>query len=79
MSGFLDYPLKQTKFQHVSSLCIYVPESMSGDASGIHFLHLKGVATQNKREVVNVVYEARANPADHNKLTEATGAAHGVS
>ena len=29
---------------------------------------------QNKREIVNVVYESRANPADHNKLHEASSA-----
>jgi len=33
---------------------------------------------QTRREIVNVVYESRANPADHNKLAEANSSSMGV-
>ena len=34
---------------------------------------------QNKREVVHVVYEARANPADHKTKQDGQKSSHGVS
>jgi len=72
--GWLDYPLKQNKFQNVSTLLVHVPEAVGGEQSGIQFLHLKGTATSNRRVIANVVYESRANPADHNKLGEENAA-----
>jgi len=78
--GYIDYPLKVVRFQNVHTLIIHVTEAVGGEGeqSGIQFLQLKGTSTQNKREIVNVVYESRANPADHNKLAESHQAAHGV-
>ena len=77
--GWLDYPLKQAKFQNVSSLQLLVTEAVGGGQSGIQFLHLKGAATDNKRQIVNVVYESRANPADHNKLKEENAASQAAN
>lgn len=70
--GYIDWPLKANKFQNVSSLSIHIPGSVGGEGaqSGIQFLHFKGVSTNHRREVVNVVYESRANPADHNKAKD---------
>jgi len=51
--GYLDYPLKAAKFQNVSSLQIFVPESVSGGQSGIQFINLKGVATQVRAQQVS--------------------------
>lgn len=44
--GFVDYPLKQNKFQNVSTLLLFVTESVGGEQSGIQWINVKGVATQ---------------------------------
>ena len=46
VDGYVDYPLKLNKFQNVSSLLIYVPESVTGGQSGFQFIHMKGITTQ---------------------------------
>ena len=65
----LDYPLKVNKFQNVSSMALHFPSNHHPDSpeasTVIHWLHVKGVASKDRREVVNVVYEAVARPSDH--------------
>jgi len=68
--GVLDYPTQIHKFQNVSSLLIHVPSSVGGENTRIEYLGFKGEATKNKREIVNVVYEARAQPKDHKSKAE---------
>ena len=68
--GVIDYQLKLQKFQSVSSLLLHFPSNFHPDSpdvsTRIHWLHLKGQASGDRRaEIVNVVYEAVARPADH--------------
>ncbi|CAI5511946.1 unnamed protein product [Closterium sp. Naga37s-1] len=66
LQGELEYTTKFSKFQGVSSLTLHLPSNFGGDFSRIHFVGLKGEATQNnRRAVAAVVYEAQANPSDH--------------
>ncbi|CAI5506567.1 unnamed protein product [Closterium sp. Naga37s-1] len=66
LQGELEYTTKFSKFQGVSSLTLHFPSNFGGDFSRIHFVGLKGEATQNnRRAVAAVVYEAQANPSDH--------------
>ena len=43
-TGFLDYILKQNKFQNVSSLTLHVTEAVGGAQSAIQLVHLKGTS-----------------------------------
>ncbi|GJP33523.1 hypothetical protein CLOM_g9596 [Closterium sp. NIES-68] len=66
LRGELEYTTKYSKFQGVSSLTLHFPSNFGGDFSRIYFIGLKGEATQNnRRAVAAVVYEAQANPSDH--------------
>ena len=56
------------RFQNVSSLLLHFPSNHSGDSetsTRLCWLHLKGEASKDRREIVNVVYEAIARPSDH--------------
>jgi hypothetical protein len=71
-TGEIEYPTRINKFQNVANLCIffdknYRPADEEDELfTQINFLGLKGQATENRRGVVkNVVYETRANIADH--------------
>ena len=60
--------LRVQRFQNVSSVLLHFPSNHSGDSetsTRIYWLHLKGEASKDRREVVNVVYEAVARPSDH--------------
>eukprot|EP00475_Leptophrys_vorax_P038015 TRINITY_DN66284_c0_g1_i1.p1 TRINITY_DN66284_c0_g1~~TRINITY_DN66284_c0_g1_i1.p1 ORF type:complete len:210 (+),score=24.84 TRINITY_DN66284_c0_g1_i1:142-771(+) len=66
LGGELEYTTKYARFQGVSSLTLHFPDNFGGDCTRIHFIGLKGEATQNnRRAVAAVVYEAQANPSDH--------------
>ncbi|CAI5494121.1 unnamed protein product [Closterium sp. Naga37s-1] len=73
LQGELEYTTKFSKFQGVSSLTLHFPSNFGGDFSRIHFVGLKGEATQNnRRAVAAVVYEAQANPSDHDPVFHRT-------
>eukprot|EP00808_Paulinella_micropora_P016896 g70669.t1 len=77
--GKLFYNTQLHKFQNVSSLVLYFPTSHGGEQTEIQYIGLRGVGTQNKRGVVaNFVYEARANPKDH-QAKEDNNVGHSVS
>lgn len=62
------YGYRVQRFQNVSSLLLHFPSNHSGDSetsTRLHWLHLKGEASRDRREIVNVVYEAIARPSDH--------------
>eukprot|EP00457_Paulinella_chromatophora_P015185 gb/GEZN01015754.1/.p1 GENE.gb/GEZN01015754.1/~~gb/GEZN01015754.1/.p1 ORF type:complete len:206 (+),score=34.10 gb/GEZN01015754.1/:37-654(+) len=64
--GKLFYMTQLHKFQNVSSLTLYFPNSQGEEQTVIQYVGLRGVTTQNKKGIVkNLVYEARANPKDH--------------
>jgi len=66
--GVIDYPTKYTKFQTVSSLTFYFSGTEGGEKCHINFFQLKGESTKGVRAVVNVVYEAVPNAADHKTM-----------
>jgi hypothetical protein len=43
--GGIDYPLKLSKFQNVSTLTIFVAENFGGDCTSISYVGLKGEVT----------------------------------
>ncbi|CAM8884706.1 unnamed protein product [Rhodiola kirilowii] len=50
------------------------PDNYGGDTSQIHYIGLKGEATQMKRDVVaTIVYELMPNPSDHKTKAESGG------
>ena len=63
--GSVDFPLRAAKFQNVTSVTLFFPESFGGETSTITYIGFKGVATNVKREAVECVYETRGNVADH--------------
>ncbi|QDZ19564.1 PITH domain-containing protein [Chloropicon primus] len=65
-NGVFEYNTKFRKFQAVSSITMYFPESYGGNQTKIHFIGFKGEATQNQRDkIVNAVYEVKPIPEDH--------------
>mmetsp|Transcript_16851 Transcript_16851/g.28920 ORF Transcript_16851/g.28920 Transcript_16851/m.28920 type:complete len:224 (+) Transcript_16851:275-946(+) len=63
--GEIDYPVRASKFQNISSLTIYVSENFGADSTKITFLGLKGEGTTARRGVVECTYEASAQLKDH--------------
>ncbi|KAL8275909.1 hypothetical protein Esti_000171 [Eimeria stiedai] len=63
--GSLEYPLKVTKLQNVSSLSLYFPENFGGGCTEIFYIGLRGVGSKYQRKAVQTVYEAQANVKDH--------------
>jgi len=63
--GEIDYPVKASKFQNISSLTMYIPENFGADSSRINFIGLKGEGTTIRRGVVECTYEASAQIKDH--------------
>jgi len=64
-NGDIQYSTRVHKFQGVSTLLMHFPASRRGDHTRIEYVELRGLGTQNRREVINVAYEAVANPQDH--------------
>ncbi|GMH10782.1 hypothetical protein Nepgr_012623 [Nepenthes gracilis] len=74
LQGVLEYQTRYSRFQGVGSLTLHFPENFGADTTQIHYIGLKGEATQLKRDVVaTVVYELMPNPSDHKTRAE-TGA-----
>ncbi|KAL8426671.1 hypothetical protein Efla_005928 [Eimeria flavescens] len=63
--GSVEYPLKVTKLQNVTSLSLYFPDNFGGDCTEIVFIGLRGVGSKYQRKAVQTVYEAQANAKDH--------------
>ncbi|RLN93157.1 hypothetical protein BBJ28_00008434 [Nothophytophthora sp. Chile5] len=84
-SANIDYPLQRLppfttlcfccrvrKFQGVSSITLFVEDSFGGDETRIYYIGLKGESNKWRHGVVECVYEARPQPADH-KVKDMTG------
>ncbi|POM68157.1 hypothetical protein PHPALM_15716, partial [Phytophthora palmivora] len=61
----IDYPLQVRKFQGVSSVTLFIEDSYGGDETKIYYIGLKGESKKWRHGVVECVYEARPQPADH--------------
>ncbi|KAE9446353.1 hypothetical protein C3L33_21755, partial [Rhododendron williamsianum] len=78
LQGVLEYQTKYSRFQGVGNLTLHFPDNFGGDATQIHYIGLKGEATQLKRDVVaTIVYELMPNPSDHK--CESSFIDHGLS
>uniref|UniRef100_A0A7N0TJB0 PITH domain-containing protein n=1 Tax=Kalanchoe fedtschenkoi TaxID=63787 RepID=A0A7N0TJB0_KALFE len=74
LQGVLEYQTRFSKFQSVGNLTLHFPDNYGGDTSQIHYIGLKGEATQMKRDVVaTIVYELMPNPSDHKAKAESGG------
>ncbi|KAL5783380.1 hypothetical protein ACOSP7_008409 [Xanthoceras sorbifolium] len=72
LQGVLEYQTRYSKFQSVASITLHFPENFGGDTTQIHYIGLKGEATQ--RDVVaTIVYEITPNPSDHKTKAEHGG------
>ena len=65
LTGELEYPLNVSKFNNVSNVVIGFDENFGGSKTGIKFIGLKGEKLRDKTKTMNIVYEVRANLADH--------------
>ncbi|KAL0558131.1 hypothetical protein IC582_006696 [Cucumis melo] len=71
LQGVLEYQTRYSKFQGVGNLTLHFPDNYGGDTTQIHYIGLKGEATQLKRDVVaTIVYEITPNPSDHKTRAE---------
>ncbi|KAL6556663.1 hypothetical protein OROGR_005951 [Orobanche gracilis] len=67
-------PERYSKFQSVGNITLHFPVNFGGHTTQIHYIGLKGEATQMKRDVVaTIVYELMPNPSDHKTRAEAGG------
>ncbi|TXG61935.1 hypothetical protein EZV62_013298 [Acer yangbiense] len=74
LQGVLEYQTRYSKFQSVANITLHFPENFGGDKTQIHYIGLKGEATQLKRDVVaTIVYEITPNPSDHKTKAEHGG------
>jgi hypothetical protein len=65
VDGSIDQPVKQSKFQNVTSLFMHIKGTPEQTKLHIDWLHLKGVNTGARRAAVNVSYEVVPNLSDH--------------
>jgi len=68
-----EYSLKTAKFSNVSSLTLFVPSSQGADTTRLYYLGFLGSWTATKQQPIITVYEAQANPADHEKIRGTDG------
>ncbi|MCL7047864.1 hypothetical protein MKW94_028389 [Papaver nudicaule] len=74
LQGVLEYQTRYSRFQSVGSLTLHFPENFNADTTQIHYIGLKGEATQLKRDVIaTIVYEVMPNPSDHKTKAETGG------
>ncbi|GMI26311.1 hypothetical protein TeGR_g5555 [Tetraparma gracilis] len=63
--GTLDYKLKASMYNSVSSLTMFFPEPFGEEQTTIHYIGFKGEGTNTRHGVVDAVYEARPVHTDH--------------
>ncbi|XP_059274943.1 uncharacterized protein LOC132635877 [Lycium barbarum] len=74
LQGVLEYQTRYSRFQSVGNITLHFPDNFGADTTQIHYIGLKGEATQLKRDVVaNIVYEIMPNPSDHKTRSETGG------
>jgi len=62
--GAMQYPLRAAKFITVTQIALYFPTSFNEEQTRIHWIGLWGQGSQHKRQAVQCVYEAVANPSE---------------
>eukprot|EP00928_Gymnodinium_smaydae_P041779 TRINITY_DN28233_c0_g1_i1.p1 TRINITY_DN28233_c0_g1~~TRINITY_DN28233_c0_g1_i1.p1 ORF type:complete len:192 (-),score=7.14 TRINITY_DN28233_c0_g1_i1:375-929(-) len=63
--GEIQLPLRSTKFQVVTHLSLYFPESHGGSFTRIHWLGIWGYGSEHKREAVHTKYELLCTDCSH--------------
>lgn len=64
--GTIDYPLRPAgRFQNISSLTLFFPDSYDDVSTIITFVGLKGRGSGQRRMAVEAVYESQGMPKDH--------------
>ncbi|KAF8311724.1 DUF1000-domain-containing protein [Clavulina sp. PMI_390] len=69
-----EYAVKPARFSNLRSITLFVPASQGADKTRISYIGFKGEFTELKDQPVITVYEAQANPADHEKIQGMDGA-----
>lgn len=72
-NGTAEYPTQFSKFQNVSTLWIYIPDTHGADHSLVSYIGLSGVATSYKRQAVSAVYELLCIGNHNDPLKEEKG------
>lgn len=67
--GPVDYPLVPHRFSNVASLTMFFPDASGADQTVLSFVGFRGESLGIARvgAIAGLVYEANANPADHEK------------
>jgi len=63
-----EYAVKTAKFSNLSSVTLFFPSSQGADTTRIYYVGFLGHWSERKNTPVITVYEAQANPADHEKI-----------
>ncbi|KAI9922509.1 hypothetical protein PsorP6_000427 [Peronosclerospora sorghi] len=61
----INYPLQARKFQGVNNVTLFIEDSYGGNKTKIYYVGLKGESKKWRHGIVECVYEARPQPADH--------------
>ncbi|CAH7688072.1 PITH domain-containing protein [Phakopsora pachyrhizi] len=64
----IEFPVRVAKFSSVTKLSIFFDGQQSSQKTKVYFLGFKGEFTQISRKPVIALYEAQANPSDHQKV-----------
>lgn len=65
-----EYHVMPAKFPAVTSVTLFFPASQGADTTRIYYIGFLGQWSERKTEPVIAVYESRANPADHPRITD---------
>ncbi|GAA5910767.1 PITH domain-containing protein [Sporobolomyces salmoneus] len=71
-----EYIVRPAKFPSVTSLTLFFPSNHGEDTTRISFVGFKGEYSPLTRDPIITVYEAQANPADHQKIPGLDTTAH---
>ncbi|KAG8699370.1 hypothetical protein FRC09_006659 [Ceratobasidium sp. 395] len=69
-----EYTVKPAKFSSCRSITLFFPSAQGGDTVKIYYIGLVGEWSEFTRDPVITMYEAQANPADHQKIAGTEGA-----
>ncbi|KAF8604136.1 DUF1000-domain-containing protein [Ceratobasidium sp. AG-I] len=69
-----EYSVKPAKFSNCRSISLFFPAAQGADTLKIYYVGLLGEWSQFMRDPVITIYEAQANPADHQKIAGTEGA-----
>lgn len=73
-SDIVEYTVKPARFSNIRSITLFVPEVSGADETRISYIGFKGEFSELKEQPIITVYEAQANPADHQKIKGTDGA-----